>query len=175
MKTSAGCTQPVHSVFRRWIGGTSFISPPRRARQTPLRVSPTRKNDESNTTSSTIRRIALVSTPTPGRSISAARNVGVLTPSSLPLVLADTCVRRLSGTSRVISPEERKLGDDNVDVPSPAEAVPIDLDDLQDLNAEIAGFVGSLGDPDFDVEDNAPTTSAAADRRHGRRYRTGQS
>lgn len=52
----------------------------------------------------------------------------------------------------------------------------INDDDLKDLNAEIAGFVGSLGDPDFDLEEDnysAPTLTAANSRRHSGRLSKG--
>lgn len=173
MKTSAGCAQPVHSVLRRWVGGASFIWPSSRAKHTPL-LSP---NDGSNTTSS-IRITHITSTR---RSIPTTQSTGALTPSSPPLIPCNTYPRHLSGIGKVTSPEERSAatgvrleskrrdghGSVGVGVVPPVDGPPtIGLDDLQDLNAEIAGFVGSLGDPDFDVQDNGPTTSPATDRRH---------
>lgn len=47
--------------------------------------------------------------------------------------------------------------------------VPVSQADLQALNSEIAGFIGSLGDPDFDIqEDNSLAPSPA-----GQPYLTG--
>lgn len=176
MKALVGCAQPVHSVLRSWIGSTSLTSRSNRSGQ-PV---PPSSNHGSITTSTV--RIALISTP---RSISTTRDAGRhRTPTSPPLVLGNTCLRRLSGIGGIAGPEERgavtrvrlesKSGG-NVDVARPLEGAPIDLDDLQDLNAEIAGFVGSLGDPDFDVQDNVPTASPASDRRtNGPHHRTGK-
>lgn len=175
MNTSVGCTQPVHSVLRRWIRGALFTPRSNRAGQ-PVLLSP----NGSVTTS--IIRIAHISAP---RSISTTRNVGAYrTSTSSSFALGDMRLRRLSGIGRITGTDERgtaararlesKPGDAYVDVAPPLEGVPIDLDDLQDLNAEVAGFVGSLGDPDFDAQHNAPTASPATDRRHDDHYhRTG--
>lgn len=174
MKASAGFVEPVHGVVRRWIGGAFFISPTSsRAKQTLLRP----HHDESS--------VPLTHT---GRSIATTRSFGSLPPSPPLSLLGSTHGRCLSGSGTVISPEERirsaaarvrlqsKRGDDvnvNVDV-APVDVPPVDLGDLHDLNADIAGFVGALGDPDFDAQDDTPT-SPATDRCHGhhRSYRTG--
>ena len=167
MKTSVGCIQHAHSILRRWIGGAPFTPRSNRAGQ-PVLLFP-------NGSISTAVRIELISTP---RSTPTSRNVATyhMIPTSSPLPLGDTRLRRLSGSGRIAAPDERataararlesKPDDAYVDVAPPLGGAPIDLDDLQDLNAEIAGFVGSLGDPDFDAQGNAPTTSPATDRRH---------
>lgn len=44
-------------------------------------------------------------------------------------------------------------------VVTPPVAV-VNQDDIEDLNAEIGGFVGTLGDPDFDLQEDSPRTES---------------